>query len=119
MPSNQETISFDWPIILFELLLLQFFDSANETNIYEIKSRILRSSFIFKKNHGFIQEGNPSEKVVIVEEELNGLNIDDIGNLKDSPRFVFIDEEFENLIVVNDGGKVTRNINETRNQAFY
>ena len=99
--------------------MLQFFDSANETNIYEIKSRILRSSFIFKKNHGFIQEGNPSEKVVIVEEELNGLNTDDIENLKDSLRFVFIDEEFENLIVVNDGGKVTRNINQTRNQAFY
>ena len=31
------------------------------------------------------------------------------GNLEDSPRFVFIDEECENLIVVNDGGEHTRN----------
>ena len=28
------------------------------------------SSLIVLKNHSFIQEGNPSEKVVIVEEEL-------------------------------------------------
>ena len=37
--------------------------------------------------------------------------IDNIGNLEDSPRLVFIDEECENLIVVNDGGEITRNIN--------
>ena len=30
------------------------------------------------------------------------MDIDDIGNLEDLPRLVFIDEEFENLIVVND-----------------
>ena len=28
--------------------------------------------------------------------------IDDIGNLENLPRLVFINEEFENLIVVND-----------------
>ena len=39
------------------------------------------SSFIFKKNHSFIGEDNPSEKVVIVVEELEGIDIDDIGNL--------------------------------------
>ena len=37
-------------------------------------------------------------------EELDGIGIDDIVNLEDSPRFVFIDEECENLIVVKDGG---------------
>ena len=30
--------------------------------------------------------------------------IDDIGNLEDSPRLVFINEKCENLAVVNDGG---------------
>ena len=35
----------------------------------------------------------------------------DIGNLEDFPRFVFIDEEFENLIIVNDGGELPGNIN--------
>ena len=28
-------------------------------------------------------------------------DIDDIENLEDSPRLMFIDEEYENLIVVN------------------
>ena len=65
------------------------------------------SSFILKKNHGFIQEGNPSEKVVIVEEELDGIDIDDIGNLEDSPRL-------RNLIVVNNGGELTKKINQKK-----
>ena len=40
--------------------------------------------------------------------------MDDIGNLEDSPRFVYIDEECENLIVANDGGELTRNIIEKK-----
>ena len=63
-----------------------FFDSVEETNTYEIKSRRLRSqmgmcyffSFIFKKNHGFID--NPLEKVVIFEGELDGIDTDNIRN---------------------------------------
>ena len=38
----------------------------------------------------------------------------DIGNVEDSPRLVFIDEECGNLIVVNDGGKLTGNINQKK-----
>ena len=99
------------------------FDKANETNIYEIKSRRRRSQILtrfsflvlfFLKNQGFIQEGNPSEKVVIVEEEPDGIYIDEIGNLEDSLRFVLIDEEYENLMVVNYGGELTRNINQKK-----
>ena len=67
-----------------------------------------------KKNHGFIQEGNPSGKVVIVEEELDGIDKGDIRNLEDSPRLVFINEECENLIGVNDGGELTININQKK-----
>ena len=52
--------------------------------------------FFSKKNHCFIQEGNPSENVVIVQEELVDIDIDDLANLKNSPRFVLIDEECEN-----------------------
>ena len=47
---------------------------------YEIKWRkllsqiIIRLSFIFKENHVFIEEeDNTSDKVVIVEEELDGI----------------------------------------------
>ena len=61
------------------------------------------------KNHGFIQEGNLSEKFCYSWGELDGINIDEAANLEDSPRFVFIDEECENLIVVNDGREGTRN----------
>ena len=42
---------------------------------------------------------NPSEKIVIVKEELDGIDIDDIGNLEDLLRIVFIHEECGNLKV--------------------
>ena len=71
------------------------------------------SNFIFKKI-AFIEEDNPSEKVVIVEAGLDGIDIDGIGNLEDSPGFVFIDEECENLIEVNDGGELSRNTNQKK-----
>ena len=66
----------------------------------------------FQKNHGFIEDGNPSENVVIVDEDLDGIDIDDIRNLADLPRLESIDEECGNLRVVNDGGELTRNINK-------
>ena len=45
--------------------------------------------------------------------------IDNTGNLEDSPRLVFIDEECENLIVVNDGGEITRNINQKKKSEVF
>ena len=47
-------------------------------------------------------------------EELDCIDIDDIVNLEDSPRFVFINEECGNLIVVNDGGELTENISQKK-----
>ena len=44
----------------------------------------------------------------------NGFDIDGNGNLKDSPRLVFIDEECENLNVVADGGELIRNSNKKK-----
>ena len=63
-------------------------------------------SFIFKENL--------SEKNVIVEEGLDDIDIDDIGNLEDSPGLALIDEECENLIAVNDVWELTRNINQKK-----
>ena len=68
----------------------------------EIKERRLRSQILtcliftvlFKKNHGFIEKRSPSKKV---EEELDYIDIDDIGNLEDSPILVFINEEYGNV----------------------
>ena len=51
------------------------------------------SSFIFKKSHVLIEEDSPSEKIVIVEEELDGIDRDDVGNLEDLLRLVLISEE--------------------------
>ena len=62
--------------------------------------------FYFQKNNCFIEKRNPSEKNLIVEEELDCNHIDHIGNLEDSSRLVFIDEECGNLIVDNDGAEL-------------
>ena len=67
--------------------------------------------------YGFIKKSNSSEKNIVVEEELDCFDIDDIGNLEDSPRLVFMNEECGDLIVVNEGGELTENISWKR-QAF-
>ena len=48
---------------------------------------------------------------MIVTEELDGIDIDDIGNLEDLLRIVFVHEEWGNLKVFVDGGELTVNIN--------
>ena len=41
------------------------------------------SNFIFKENHVLVEEDNPSEKNVIVKEELDDTDVDDVvGILK-------------------------------------
>ena len=43
-----------------------------------------RSSSIFKENHVFIEEeDNDSDKVAMVEEDLDGIDTDSIGKLVD------------------------------------
>ena len=76
------------------------------------------SSFIFEENYVLIEEGNPSEKIAIVEEELNGIDRDEIVNLEDLLRLVLrlvlINEECGNRKVVFDHGELTRNINQKK-----
>ena len=59
-----------------------------------------------------LTKSNSSEKKFIVGEELDCIDIDDNGNLEDSPRLAFISEECGNLTVVNDGRKLTENISQ-------
>ena len=75
------------------------------------------SSIIFK-NITVSLKKQLFRKKIIVEEELDCIDIDDTGNLEDSPRLVLINEECGNLIVVNDGGELTENISQKR-QTFY
>ena len=53
-----------------------------------------------------------------VEQELDGIDIDEIGNVEDLPKLVFINEECGNLQLVNDGGELTRNINQKKKSNF-
>ena len=89
---------------------VKLFDRAKEANTYTTKSRILPlqllsllyfSSFIFNENEVINKEKDLSQKAVIVEEDLEDIDIDDIGNLEDLPRLVFINEDCENPKVVN------------------
>ena len=88
----------------------------------KIKLKILRLQILtcftflvlFSKKLLLHRRRKPSEKVVIVEEELRGIDIDDIGNLEDSPRLLFINEERGNPIVAN-GGVFTKG----KGQTFY
>ena len=72
------------------------------------------SSIIFKNITVSLKKSNSSEKNVIVGEELNCIDIDDVGNLEHSPRLVFINEEYGNLIVVNDCVELTENISQKK-----
>ena len=58
------------------------------------------------------------KKNVIFEKELDCINRDEIGSLEDSPRLLFIDEECENLVVVNDGEERTGNISQKKVRCF-
>ena len=51
---------------------------------------------------------------MIVKEELDGIDIDDIGNLENLLRIMFIHEEYGNLKVFVGGGELTRNINKKK-----
>ena len=47
-----------------------------------------RSSFIFEENQVSIEEDNLSKKVVTIEEELDRVDVDGIGNLVGFPRLM-------------------------------
>ena len=64
-------------------------------------------------DHVFTEsEDNPSEKVVVVNKELDGIEIDGIENLEDLPRLVFTDEECGNLKVFVEVGALIKNVNK-------
>ena len=48
----------------------------------------------------------------MVKEELDNIDLDDIENLEDLLRIVFIHEECGNLKVFVDSGELTKNINK-------
>ena len=58
------------------------------------------SSLIFKVNEvwsSLKKRTTPQKKFAIVQEELDSIDVDGIGNLEDLPRLVLIDEQCGNL----------------------
>ena len=81
-PCLQSLTLFDFSLFYFSLLLFFFFLLC----------------FIFKKLVLSLKTDLLKKMLWLVEEGLDGGYIDDIGNLEDSSRLEFIDEECENLI---------------------
>ena len=63
------------------------------------------------------EKDNPSEKNFIVEEELDRIDGDDIGNLEDLLRLVLINEKCWNPKAVDDGG-LPEILTKRRSQTF-
>ena len=106
-PTRKPLVSINQSFYLI-YFCYNFFDRAKETNTYGNKIEEILTCFTFlvlfsKKKLLFHRRRQPSEKVVIVDEELRGIDINDIENLEDSPRLLFIDEERGNLPVDYDG----------------
>ena len=74
-------------------------NKMEETTFTDNDSFLVLFSKKITRRHPFRKSRDdiPSEKVVIVEEELNDI---DIGNLEDLPRLVSINDKCENLKVV-------------------
>ena len=110
-------IWFAFAVILLAELKKQIWHKIAEST-FAYSDLFYFSSIIFKNIMVLLKRSNSSEKNDIVGEELNWIDIDDIGNLEDSPRLVLINEEYGNLILVNDGGELTENISQKR-RTFY
>ena len=68
-----------------------------------------------KENHVLIEEDNPPEKIVIVEELLDGIDTDDSGKLEDLLKIVPVNKECGNPKVF-DGGELTKSIIKKKKQ---
>ena len=55
----------------------------------------------------FSLKNKTTEKVAVVEEEIDGIDMGDIGNFKDLLRVVFINEECGYLRIVVDDRELT------------
>ena len=62
------------------------------------------------------EEDNSSDKLVMVDEELDNIDIDGIENLVGLPRLMFTDEECRNLKGVTDSREFSRNNNRRKSE---
>ena len=67
---------------------------------------------IYKENHGFNEEYKPWQKVVTAVEELDNIDINDIGNSRIYLQLCSSMKNGEILSHSTDGGELTRNISQ-------
>ena len=95
-----------------------YWNKIEETTLADIK--VFFFWFYFRKKLRFHSRGNPFRKSCYCwERTIDGIDVDDIGNVEDSPRLVFIHEECKNLIVVSDCGKLTTNIKQKKKSGVF
>ena len=101
--ANQEFITFNEPLIYFYLTDVSFFvyifpmaKRRSKINMDETLSDIEDIDFlILKQNELFIEEKNPSEELVISEEEIAAHDTSAMKetNVEDPFKLIFIDEK--------------------------
>ena len=78
----------------FTYFYYKLIERAKEAIIYTTRLRIPRSQMliflVFLETQIYSKEDKPSQKVVIVEEKLDDIDIDGIRNSEDLPRIIFI-----------------------------
>ena len=120
LPSNQEAISFSWPVILFGFLSIKYFQQdlkSKEVNIYGIKLRRLRLQILDFLSFQFYCQ---TKSRFNWRGECFRKNCDSQGrtrwywyrNFEYLLRVGFIHKEFGNLKGFVDVGGLTRNLNE-------
>ena len=72
---------------------------------------------ISNQNPLFIEEKNPSEELVISEEEISAVDTSAMNetNVEDLPKLIFIDEKSGNMrVVVHEGGSTERTKSDSK-----
>ena len=114
--ANQEYITFNEPLIYFYLTDVSFFvyifpmaKRRSKINMDETLEDIEDIDFlILKQNELFIEEKNPSEELVISEEEIAAHDTSAMKetNVEDLLKLIFIDEKSGNIrVTVHESGK--------------
>ena len=118
LPSSQKTISFQLTNYLIWFTQFTIFSTKLKKHKYQIKSKRLRLQImtflmflvLFSKKSRFNWRRHPSEKIIIVEEELDRIDRDGIGKLTG----LLIYDECWNPKVAVHGGELARNINQKK-----
>ena len=121
----QEFITFNEPLIYYYLIDLNFFvyifpwaRRRSKINMEETLQDIEDIDFlILNQNELFKEEKNPSEELVISEEEIAALDASAMkqSNVEDLPKLIFIEEKSGNMrVIVHEGGSTETTKSDTK-----